>query len=799
MKRPAARDVPPARRATPRIPRRSAPLRSILRVSAFALWSAIAASSLAAAVSEQAPSESGSSAGGLRQRLLSLSSAQVSDIWDEIQVLRRELAGDEAGLKALKEIAGSLSSLPERSRLAAATLLLHLLPGQEKVALASARVALRGIVFSGGSTDLRVAAVEVLAQRGKPEDVYLVVQALFQRLDEKDPDLRIACYTALWTVDNTADIQPLRQMLRDEREPFRVRASAALALARTGRFDEDVLSILRELRSESGARGAESRLLLELHDRYRASRRDPDLVDRIRELEGEKRRLEERLERAAAAGEAPDAIVSLVELLRARFVDPGRVEWSELYTEAFRAVVARLDYHAELLTGAEIEVRRLQSRGQYLGLGARLTKPGSDSPLVVVQPYYRGPANNPGIPYEDRLLSRDRIVEIDGFRTQELSLQDVRHIWARKSAGDPIRLKVRRGSEERELEFQYGEIEVPVLYRKLFPGKLGYLKLQRFGPTAADELIEGFRSLEEEAEGLVGLLLDLRENGGGILNQALRIVDLFVGSEETRPIVTEAGAQEGRPSSEHLPGPSLVIFCPVVILIDGATASAAEVVAGSLQRYGRARVVGERSYGKGVSQEWIDLPPRASELMGSEALILLPTRYLLLWPQSRFHTLRDPAGRPLPGKERGIEPDVVVQQVMDLLPAWKIKEIQTVQTSPQLDAYLREHGDRLLAAFGPSAGRISRDAASYPRFDELYETLTEALKIRLERGEVLLALRQALLRHIEDLRGEPAFDPREDRQLRTALFELMREAELDPRENPAYIPLLELEEEESGS
>ena len=719
----------------------------------------------------------------LEGRLRALEGSSLEDVWSAVHSLRRSPgeAGAAALQASLRRLGGKMTGLPEKSKFAASVLSLLSLPRGEKDLRSEARAALREVAYGSRSTDLVIAGVEAMALLARggyfEDDVYPDFRRILGK--SREADLTVACCLALWSIHNDrSEVAPLFALLDDA--AFPVRARAALALAETGHFSDDVVDLLRRLRVESGERGRRARLLLRLSSG--PGRESPVPSDErarlLRQIQEMKAELEKR---SAENGTTSDhALAALVDLLQKKYVEPARLDRRRLYTEAFRALVESVDGHAQFLGPDELR-DRADLLGQYLGLGARFVKPSPDSPLVVTKPFYNGPANHPDIPFEDRLLTGDRVIELDGIPTARISAHEVRRILARKSKGDLVHLKVQRqGASPRTLRVRYGTVEVPTLFHHLFPEGIGYVKLHHFGARTAEELARSLEELEERSRGLAGLILDVRDNPGGILEQAVRVVDYFVGAGETQPIVSER-RRDGRPPKDHVPTAEKRVDCPVVVLVNRATASAAEVVAGALQGYGRASVVGEQTFGKGVSQESVEVPAQVSMLVGGSARIVIPTHELIIPPGRRFHRQRDRQGRV--DEEGGIRPDIPVEQVEDTFEAWKRAEFQQVQYADALHAYVRRTRDRI--------SRLSIDdrwrPGSYEDFDELFATLRREHRIRLTESELLLALRRVLHGHLEDRDGrERTRDPREDRQLQRALAAVLELAGKDPESNAQY-------------
>jgi C-terminal peptidase prc len=715
--------------------------------------------------------------GKVLEALSALESLPLEEVWGRLHELRAGLKSDAGGASPLEELERRLFTLPERTRLAGAALIL--LSRRERLL---GQTALLELAREAASKEVRIAAIRLLGREGEVSKVYPVLLRIVE--GSTDPDIRIPAVLALWELDNSLSVLlPLVQLLQSSE--LRVRAEAAMALAQTGYYDTQVIELLRQLRREPGERAARADLLYRLH----AFQGHPAADGRrLEALERENARLRQQLAAASPAGSAgaggDRTLEELVDILRRHHVEPDQVSAPALYLEAFKAMVSSLD-HSSLLSADDLE--RLQSRslGQHLGLGAQLVKPSIDAELVVARSFVAAPGRESSLApdesaHSERLLAGDRILEIDGMPTRGQSADEIKNALSRKASGDPVYLKVKRlGSESpRMLRLRYGTVEVANLLVRLLPERIGYIKLQRFAPDTALELRQALLELGGEG-GLGGLILDLRDNGGGLLDQAVRIVDLFVGREE-RPIVSEVRPGARSPPIDHAASADRLLSCPLVLLVNRWTASAAEVVAGSLQDFRRAIVVGERTYGKGVSQVRLDAPPSVRKLLGGPAAIQIPTHYLVLPLGRRFHGLRDRDGRPLPGREGGILPDIHAEQGVESFEGNELEEFRMLQHSPRLLRYIDEHFTAICHLW--AEGDLW-DPGKYTDFDALYASL----ETRLSPAEVRLALRLLIRRHFEDASGHNGpDDPLEDSQLRRGILALLERMGIEARSSAAY-------------
>ncbi|HXY75927.1 MAG TPA: S41 family peptidase [Steroidobacteraceae bacterium] len=299
-----------------------------------------------------------------------------------------------------------------------------------------------------------------------------------------------------------------------------------------------------------------------------------------------------------------------------------------LMEKAVRGMVAALDPHSAYLDSDEYEQIRLSTMGSYPGVGIEVAV--EDGVVRVVRPIDGSPAQQAG------LRSGDEIVKIDGSDIGGDLAGAIAHM--RGASGSLVKLTVRRGRTPGVLEFalRRAQVEVhSVAAQTLVPG-YGYLRITSFSETTQDDVRRAVSHLKRDNPlGLKGLVLDLRNNPGGVLEAGVAVADDFL---ESGVIVTAEGrTPESRFRMDATPG-DLIDGAPLVVLVNGGSASASEIVAGALKDHGRALLIGRRTYGKGSVQTVIPLSHGGA--------VKLTT--------SRYFT---PSGISIHGK--GILPDIV--------------------------------------------------------------------------------------------------------------------------------------------
>jgi len=260
------------------------------------------------------------------------------------------------------------------------------------------------------------------------------------------------------------------------------------------------------------------------------------------------------------------------------------------------AMLEDLDPYTVFYPESDIEDYRLMTTGQYGGVGAVIRKIGTF--VYFIEPYENSPAAQAGI------TSGDKILSIDGRNMENKEVDEV-STALKGPKGTKIAVKIQRTTGGQEtINIVRDEIKLPnIPYAGMLNNEIGYIKLSSFTPTASAEVRQNFNELK--ASGMSKLVLDLRGNGGGLLMEAVHIVNLFVEKNQT-VVETRGRIMEENKEYRTFYDP-LDLTIPLVVLIDGASASASEIVAGSLQDLDRAVVVGETSFGKGLVQRTFDL------------------------------------------------------------------------------------------------------------------------------------------------------------------------------------------------
>jgi carboxyl-terminal processing protease len=316
----------------------------------------------------------------------------------------------------------------------------------------------------------------------------------------------------------------------------------------------------------------------------------------------------------------------VIDLVEKTYVDP--VKPKKLIENAIQGMVSSLDPHSSLLTPEAFKELQIDTQGEFTGIGIHVTM--RDNLVTVISPIEGTPAYKAGI------KAGDKIIKVDGTATEDLR-DAVKRMRGPK--GTEVTITVIREGEPKPLDFKLVRDVIPIYSVKstsLQPG-YGYVWVTNFRENTYDDLVSALDKLESGNKPLKGLVLDLRDNPGGVLDQAIQISDLFL---EKGIIMTSKGRlkRHNRTYSAHRDDSKPHPY-PIVVLINGGSASASEIVAGALQDQKRALIVGTTSFGKGSVQ----------------AIENLRDGYALKLTIARYYT---PSGRSIQAK--GVEPDIVV-------------------------------------------------------------------------------------------------------------------------------------------
>ncbi len=382
------------------------------------------------------------------------------------------------------------------------------------------------------------------------------------------------------------------------------------------------------------------------------------------------------------------------ERVRAEYVE--EVSDETLIEAAIQGMLSDLDPHSSYLDADSFNDMQVQTRGEFGGLGIEVTM---ESGLVrVVSPIDDTPAFHAGIE------AGDLITHLDGEPVMGLDLSEAVDLM-RGPVGTSLTITVRRGEEEPfDVTIERDIITVQSVRSRL-EGNIGYIRVTAFNEQTTPGIEDAIAEFEDElGDNFGGVVLDLRNNPGGLLDQAISVSDAFL---ERGEIVSTRGRDEEDSSRHNARSGDLIDGLPIVVLINGGSASASEIVAGALQDHRRAIVMGTKSFGKGSVQTVMPL--------GSAGAMRLTT--------ARYYT---PSGRSIQAK--GIDPDIIVERA----------RLETIEgPAGRSEADLR---GSLEAEEAPDAGASAEEADEAAQ-DQALEDYQLARALDLLRGLVLYSQR----------------------------------------------------------
>jgi carboxyl-terminal processing protease len=329
---------------------------------------------------------------------------------------------------------------------------------------------------------------------------------------------------------------------------------------------------------------------------------------------------------------------------------------SELIESAIDGMLTSLDPHSSYLSAKDFKDMQVQTSGKFGGLGIEVTM--EEGVIKVVSPIDDTPAARAGI------LAGDLIIALDGETVQGLNLNEAVDRM-RGAVSTPINLTIKREGVEKPFDVRLVRDIITIRsVRSREEGDVGYVRITTFNEQTYDGLEDAIDEIEHDLgeQKVKGYIVDLRNNPGGLLDQAIAVSDAFL---ERGEIVSTRGRHAEETRRHNARAGDLADGKPVIVLVNGGSASASEIVAGALQDHGRATIIGTRSFGKGSVQTIIPL--------GANGALRLTT--------ARYYT---PSGRSIQAK--GIDPDI---EVVQELPPELAEQQGSVE--PRGEASLRGH------------------------------------------------------------------------------------------------------------
>lgn len=525
-------------------------------------------------------------------------------------------------------------------------------------------------------------------------------------------NLKIELAKSLWKLSYDSSASDMLVLIANTGKSASARNKAALALARFGRFDQ-IRPILQDLSKTPGRDGDEARALLIL-DKKNTSNVGRDKF--AEELVGE-----------------------IVKMIRSSYAydntDPNEAEQiksKNLASAAARALVRSLDDFNDYLDEEDYQEMLNSMHGDYGGIGAYVGM--REGLFTILTPMWGKPA------YKAGLKSMDIITKIDGDDITKLDLsKTVKKLKGKP--GTPVKVTViRKGFKEpKDYVIMRDLITMPMIFTQRLPGDIGYIRLTGFQEdpyrriSTSSELKKALNKFKKKGE-VRGIILDLRNNPGGLLSEAVSVCENFL--ERNKLIVYSKGKISRRRNytSRILGKPTYT--GPLVVLINGGSASASEIVSGALRDHKRATLVGQKSFGKGSVQ--MLLPVKTTN--GNTRLKLTIAKYYL------------PSGECIHGRDKGIKPhlDIEERKLEGVARDLRLKEIENRDIAIWLEEKFDANKDKFMALLEFD----NNDPQAYPEFDELYALINKKYpELKVDKQILRQELRSTLFAFLRESRG----------------------------------------------
>ncbi|MCA8939645.1 MAG: hypothetical protein KDB07_07560, partial [Planctomycetes bacterium] len=459
---------------------------------------------------------------------------------------------------------------------------------------------------------------------------------------------------------------------------------ATMALARSGEFDR-VSAKVKEIAEGAGEMATYAQILLDNQETTRELKAASIATKDVHEV-----------------SEGVQALLTHYDGSNFTYAQESlSLNVTNLLDNAYRGMAESLDRYSTVMTSAEYNKQQESNSNSYAGIGAYVTKDDDDPAIRISQPIYSGPAYAAGLRSGDYLWK----VQLDGGK--EISLEGMSVADGIKilkgPAGTKIKLWVKRpGAKDLVLlELTRAQVQTDPAPAEMLPAGIGYLRLKQFGDR--NTTLSFYRSMLRltKDEGAKGVILDLRGNPGGLLPTVMAISGLLL--DKGVKVTTVRGVfppyNEDTTLETNLETP-LFKDVPMVVLIDGTSASGSELLSGTLQDHKRAKLIGEPSFGKGIGQSFYPV----TEAQTYDRRSGMPTgaglTRELKKPEGRvlkvtvFDYYIEPSGRSIDlySPTPSVRPDIEVHN--PLLSSWEVKYSQALAKTEKLDTWVRENWDK---------------------------------------------------------------------------------------------------------
>ncbi|MCC6407297.1 MAG: S41 family peptidase [Planctomycetes bacterium] len=662
-------------------------------------------------------------------------------------------------------------------------------------------------LLSDPSKDVAIAAANLLSDAefrtlsGEERGELVDRLQLAAEKGELDPEVNLAAAHAWYQLGGGDARRQARARMTEflTSNDANLRALGALALARSNAEITGVLyDELKKLAGLPGERGRLAEAYLE--------------TERVREQTERLLRQRGTSDDASKRGkETPEQAQfrTVMSMIQSWHIEGDHAKREDLLSAALNGMLQAMDEHSTYFSGKEYARFEQDLEAGYGGIGAYVGDDPDDGLFTITHPIYSGPA------YRAGLSSDDKIVRIEDWPTLREPVDEVikrlkgrpgtkvkLYIWRRGMD----RALIDRPSEDMAVEITRESITIPAVQSQMLPGAIGMVVLNDFSRVATTEVRKALKDLL--AQGAKSIVLDLRNNSGGLLDEAVGVAGLFLPKDTL--IVSTENRIEGKEQFTSTGEPVVPIDMPVSVLVNRFTASAAEIVSGALQDHKRGVIIGKRSFGKGSVQNLIRVPGLEDDEYEDEngnnrhdnwekltkdangngefdfapRVKLTIARYLL--PSGRsIHRELDKEGNIL--SDGGVRPELDVD--LRRVDTWRIEEMLKIRRTNAVRDYVD--------ANFPASGELSkkqlmqeladndhRDVTKYPNF----EAFVQGLNTPLPADDVRALVRAEIRRRVQDQRGKefPQGDFVEDEQLQEAIRVALKAQGKKPSEFAEY-------------
>ena len=721
------------------------------------------------------------------ERVRASESVPAREIWRESEALVAAARdADPATLDAVFEPRIGDGTLSERTKLLLAGARLAL-PEPDRTSIASRLLEL----LDSKDDEVGRAAASLATQRGFHDLRHEAADALLARLAEgakdgaRSPEYRLECAVALHVQGRGEAQRAARREMMEflSSSDLRLRNLGALSLARIGDVEAGRADLER-MASLPGTEGRLAEAYLKQEDiRILADRRQKNLLKYSKE----------QLEKTELRGDERFQLMERVlQMVETTSLEGERHTREELIDSALDGMLHRLDEHSSFLTSKIFKFFDQDLlQAEYGGIGAYVGEDRDDGLFTIRQPIYSGPAYRAGLHTDDKIVRIDEWPTIgpNGTQPTEEIIKRLKgkpgtkvrlYVW--RHGMDPSLID--RPTEDMAVEVVREEITIPPVKEQMLPGDIALVQLTTFSRVASDELRDTIT--RAVGSGARGIVLDLRNNTGGLLTEARNVADLFL--PKGRLVVSTVSRSEEPDELRTQSEPIVPSDLPLVVLVNGASASASEIVSGALQDHRRATLVGQRTFGKGSVQQLLPIrgfpddsyedenrngrfdpwEKLTKDHNGNGEFDYGPRVRMTV---ARYHL---PSGRSIHREfaeddtilsEGGVEPDETVQPAR--LDPWKVEEIRRLRKDRAVRHYVDETYPAHADLFRELAECDEDDLSRYPGFMEFYNSLGTTLTTQ----DVRMLVRIEVRGKVQDARGAafPDGDFEEDVQLQAAI------------------------------